>query len=133
MVKYTIVCKTETYSKASNTDKVLFVLYDNPKIEKKALSLLMLPVTSVTSVTYISIFGNKSNKGNKISIQEREDFNNILKNYLYRHKENDFVFMDASVSPPVYYLSEKGEEKVNSLWKFLNQLDERIKVLENEK
>jgi len=25
------------------------------------------------------------------------------------------------------------EEKVNSLWKFLNQLDERIKVLENEK
>jgi len=25
------------------------------------------------------------------------------------------------------------EGKVNSLWKFLNQFDERIKVLENEK
>ena len=28
---------------------------------------------------------------------------------------------------------EIPEEKINSLWEFLNQFDERIKVLENEK
>jgi len=125
--------ETELYKQINETEKVLFILYDKPKLTRKTLSANMChPVTSVTSVTSVpkkvcgsdggtsispaqgghSLRGDNGDQGdNGDRVTAQSTYVN-LKKYLSRLLKKKLVKRDESSQPYIYSLTIKGEEYV---------------------
>lgn len=142
------ICNNDLYNKLNNTDKILFILYSNPKVTQESLlPKWCYPVTSVTSVTSVtpnrvnkntkkngtggvgntSNTSNTSNRVTPVTVPEYED-KNKLKVTINRLVKRGLVLKDESSTPYHYQLSAEGikyvEDKINKYEEEINKIIE---------